>query len=389
MSSVKNQQQGGGGNNQRQEALRRNNNNNSSCRSSSSMTKTKTKDLWTEIFPAQVNTRPHSVVMIKKLMAVAISNVLYLRALLPESAFSERRIDSLELPDDDEKNKRSKGKKKAFTRLKILKDDTPASSQIIKWLKGSFEALDKNYLRKLEFSICSDISGKRCALETYCFDVEYAQSSSRGGFQEDLQSCAPSAALTIGSTFHPKQQNASSLHTMTFDSQSAASQATVPTCSNNTSTTRTAVVETQRSLRRCTTRLLRTLIVLTQSLDDLPQPESPQQCAELFLTMRLFYRDQLVPLEFEPSGFRNCKTLLEYPFKTATIKAGEVDTVFHNFQCRVKTNKSSFESEENLELEETENATNNSLGRNQGVISANHKDFEEEKRINEIKNRIK
>ena len=38
-------------------------------------------------------------------------------------------------------------RKNATTNLKILRDDSPAASQLIQWLKGSFDAMDRCYLK--------------------------------------------------------------------------------------------------------------------------------------------------------------------------------------------------------------------------------------------------
>lgn len=103
------------------------------------------ENAWSSIFPPTQNTRTHSAVLFKKLLAVAVSNIAYLRALLPESAFSERKIVTF----DAESNK------KTVTNLKILRDDSPAASKLIKWLRGCFEALDKRFLRAIILGVIS------------------------------------------------------------------------------------------------------------------------------------------------------------------------------------------------------------------------------------------
>ena len=83
---------------------------------------------WKKIFPKQHNTEVKSCIFVKKLMAVAISNITYLRSIFPEKAFSNRSLDGLP--------------------LKILKEDSgcEAATSLVTWLRGAFEAIEKRYL---------------------------------------------------------------------------------------------------------------------------------------------------------------------------------------------------------------------------------------------------
>ncbi|XP_028406438.1 HORMA domain-containing protein 1-like [Dendronephthya gigantea] len=87
---------------------------------------------WSSIFNSseQLN-ETQSALFVKKLLAVAISSVTYLRAVFPERCFGDRCLEDLN--------------------LKILRDEDafPGSSQVIQWVKGCFNAIDKKYLRKI------------------------------------------------------------------------------------------------------------------------------------------------------------------------------------------------------------------------------------------------
>ena len=44
---------------------------------------------WSKVFPKQHNTETKSCTFVKKLMAVAISNITYLRSIFPEKVYSK------------------------------------------------------------------------------------------------------------------------------------------------------------------------------------------------------------------------------------------------------------------------------------------------------------
>ncbi|CAL1545182.1 unnamed protein product, partial [Lymnaea stagnalis] len=82
---------------------------------------------WESIFPNEQLTEQKSALFVKKLLAVAISNITYLRAIFPEHAFGDKCLEDLN--------------------LKILRDESscPGACQVIKWVKGCFDALEKKY----------------------------------------------------------------------------------------------------------------------------------------------------------------------------------------------------------------------------------------------------
>ena len=50
-------------------------------------------EAWNKIFPPAVSQRTESALFTKKLLAVAVSNLAYLRGLFPESAFGDRMLE--------------------------------------------------------------------------------------------------------------------------------------------------------------------------------------------------------------------------------------------------------------------------------------------------------
>lgn len=80
------------------------------------------------LFPTKIATKQQSVVLVKRLLAISVSCITYLRGLFPESSYGTRYLDDL--------------------CLKILREDKSClgSFQIVKWIQGCFDALEKQYL---------------------------------------------------------------------------------------------------------------------------------------------------------------------------------------------------------------------------------------------------
>ena len=110
---------------------------------------------WSKVFPKQHNTDTKSCIFIKKLMAVAISNITYLRSIFPEKAFSNRSLDGLP--------------------LKILKENSgcEAATDLVNWLRGAFEALEKRYLRELMLIVYLNPENPDSIQEMYTFRFGY------------------------------------------------------------------------------------------------------------------------------------------------------------------------------------------------------------------------
>ncbi|NXE55809.1 HORM2 protein, partial [Casuarius casuarius] len=80
------------------------------------------------LFPNKITTEQQSVVLMKRLLAISVSCITYLRGLFPESSYGTRYLDDL--------------------CLKILREDKSClgSLQIVKWIQGCFDALEKKYV---------------------------------------------------------------------------------------------------------------------------------------------------------------------------------------------------------------------------------------------------
>ncbi|XP_041276256.1 HORMA domain-containing protein 2 isoform X2 [Onychostruthus taczanowskii] len=80
------------------------------------------------LFPESITTEQQSLVLVKRLLAISVSCITYMRGLFPESSYGTRYLDDL--------------------CLKILREDKSClgSLQIVKWIQGCFDALEKQYL---------------------------------------------------------------------------------------------------------------------------------------------------------------------------------------------------------------------------------------------------
>ena len=91
---------------------------------------------WSKIFPNKVDSKNKSLQFTKKLVAVAVSNIAYIRDIFPEVAFANKSLDKMP--------------------IKILKQHNECEDAGIaaSWLLGAFEAIEKEYLKVLLVLYC-------------------------------------------------------------------------------------------------------------------------------------------------------------------------------------------------------------------------------------------
>ncbi|XP_034955182.1 HORMA domain-containing protein 2 [Zootoca vivipara] len=130
----------------------------------------------TALFPNRVATEQQSMVLVKRLLAVSISCITYLRGLFPESSYGTRYLDDMS--------------------LKILREDKSCqgSLQIVKWIQGCFDALENNYLHMAVLTIYTNPKEPEHMTEFYRFKFKY----SRSGPQMDFDSRDSQGNFTNG-----------------------------------------------------------------------------------------------------------------------------------------------------------------------------------------------
>ncbi|NXF46040.1 HORM2 protein, partial [Oceanites oceanicus] len=101
------------------------------------------------LFPSKTATEQQSVVLVKRLLAISVSCITYMRGLFPESSYGTRYLDDL--------------------CLKILREDKSClgSLQIVRWIQGCFDALERQYVSFFAFFLNGTVT------ELYQFKFKY------------------------------------------------------------------------------------------------------------------------------------------------------------------------------------------------------------------------
>lgn len=230
---------------------------------------------WDSLFPLEQVTEHQSTTFAKKLLAVAISSITYLRAIFPECAYFDKCLEDLN--------------------LKILTNCSsyPGAFQVIKWVRGCFDALEKKYLRLVTVGIYVDSNDPNSVIESYTFKFSYS--------------------TQCGVDIYRNGKKVATAHSA-------------------------------EKTKKETIQLLRTMIVLTQSLQPLPE--------KVYMTMKLLYYDEVTPPEYEPPGFKPSATdSFHFDEEPVNIKIGDVSTTFHSIKMRMKTDKQQFDYQDTDEAD--------------------------------------
>ncbi|XP_006919898.1 HORMA domain-containing protein 1 [Pteropus alecto] len=221
------------------------------------------------VFPNKISTEQQSLVLVKRLLAVSVSCITYLRGIFPECAYGTRYLDDL--------------------CVKILREDKncPGSTQLVKWMLGCYDALQKKYLRMVVLAVYTNPEDPQTISECYQFKFKY---TSNGPIMD----------------FISKNQS----------SESSMSSA---------------------DTKKASILLIRKIYVLMQNLGPLPN--------DVCLTMKLFYYDEVTPPDYQPPGFKDgdCEGVI-FEGEPMYLNVGEVPTPFHTFKVKVTTEKERMEN---------------------------------------------
>ncbi|XP_042297084.1 HORMA domain-containing protein 1 isoform X2 [Sceloporus undulatus] len=224
--------------------------------------------LSTTIFPNKIATEQQSLILVKRLLAIAVSCITYLRGIFPECAYGTRYLDDL--------------------CVKILREDKncPGSTQLVKWMLGCYDALQKKYLRLIMLAVYTDQENPQTVTECYQFKFKYTDKG-------------PS---------------------MDFTSKNQGNNSNI-TCGDT---------------KKASILLIRKIYVLMQNLGPLPD--------DVCLTMKLFYYDEVTPADYQPPGFKegDCEEV-KFAGEPTYLNVGEVPTPFHRLKVKVTTEKERME----------------------------------------------
>jgi len=226
---------------------------------------------------------------VKKLVAVAISNILYLRADLPDDSFKENTLGTLQLR----------------TLQKTKGNPESTTNQLIEIIKNGMAALDKGYLRKLSLVF---------------FDTEAENA-------DDFNNAYETYSFYFG-----KQDKDFSL------SLSPKNQGDVQLIGQPS-------ILTEQKVMKMVKGFMKRLVGGTQELDVLPEVASLKVCAE--------YYDDLTPEDYEPKGFVHSDTRPQVvnpdtepdPF---FLGVGQIDMMHQKMALRVKSKAKALTTEDEL-----------------------------------------
>ncbi|XP_036071660.1 HORMA domain-containing protein 1 isoform X2 [Oryzias melastigma] len=232
----------------------------------------------TQLLPNEVVTEQQSIVVVKKLLAIAVSAITYLRGIFPGKAYGTKYVEDQQ--------------------VMILTGgrNCPGAGQIIDWMQGCFDAIQKKFLRTVIMSIYTDPENPQKVTEYYQFKIQYTSN----GAQMDFES------------------------------------------NNNQKLSTTACGNTKKA----SILLVRKLYTLMQNLGPLPE--------NVCLNMKLTYYDDVTPQDYQPPGFREADgDVLEFEQEPVKLTMGEVATPFHCVKFDMATEKHRLEQvEESISVEE-------------------------------------
>ncbi|NWX09434.1 HORM1 protein, partial [Caloenas nicobarica] len=232
------------------------------------------------VFPSKISTEQQSLMLVKRLLAVAVSCITYLRGIFPESAYGTRYMDDV--------------------CVKILREDKncPGSTQLVKWMLGCYDALQKKYLRMIVLAVYTHPEDPQTITECYHFKFKYTHNGPL----------------------------------LDFSSKDKRNDGTI-TCTDT---------------KKASILLIRKIYVLMQSLSPLPN--------DVCLTMKLFYYDEVTPSDYQPPGFKEgeCEGMA-FEGEPLHLNVGEVPTAFHMLKVKVTTEKQRMESVDKSILKQGDN----------------------------------
>ncbi|XP_032938895.1 HORMA domain-containing protein 1 isoform X1 [Catharus ustulatus] len=233
------------------------------------------------VFPKKIATEQQSLMLVKRLLAVAVSCITYLRGIFPESAYGTRYMDDV--------------------CVKILREDKscPGSTQLVKWMLGCYDALQKKYLRQIVLAVYTQPEDPQTVTECYHFKFKYTQNGPLLDFGSKDRKCEPS----------------------------------IP-CADT---------------KRASILLIRKIFILMQNLSPLP--------GDVCLTMKLLYYDEVTPPDYQPPGFKEARDEgLLFREEPMYLNVGEVPTSFHLLKLKITTEKQRMENVDKNILEQEEAA---------------------------------
>ncbi|XP_043972468.1 HORMA domain-containing protein 1 isoform X1 [Gambusia affinis] len=232
-----------------------------------------------QILPEEVASEQQSLIVVKKLLAIAVSGITYLRGIFPGIAYGSKYVEG--------------------QKVMILKGnlDCPGTSQILHWMQGCFDAIQKKYLRAVIMSIYTDPSNPQKVTEYYQFKIQYTTEGTQVDF-ESINNNQKLSTMSLGNT------------------------------------------------RKASILLVRKLYTLMQNLGPLPE--------NVCLNMKLAYYDEVTPQDYQPPGFSEAVgNTIEFVQEPVKLTMGKVATPYHCVTFDMATERRRLEQvEESVSVKE-------------------------------------
>ncbi len=241
---------------------------------------------WSDLFPASVETSAESLTFVKKLVAVGVSTIMYLRSSLPEDAFWEKNLDHL--------------------RLKLLngKSGVKKGENLCRWIRSAMDAVEKQYLRELILAVTAEPMASEKTLEMYTFQFAYNG--------ED-------ALVTLEAGRDGHDTNAED------DSDGKTKRLLFDTAAGDSKNKGNK----QKALYQHTVALLSKLVEVTSKMDLLPE--------EAYLKIKLEYYEDRTPADYHPEGFQESDVRYTVSNDVESVDLPSVKTDFHEFSVKIKS----------------------------------------------------
>lgn len=232
---------------------------------------------WLKLgLPQSVEGPKQSTRFVKRLVAIGVSQILFLRTDFDDSCFREHQIGSLD--------------------LRMLKASPPSeeAKKINISLKNAMEALELGYLRQIIIVFAQHKGKPDEAYETYTFDFNKQTNKGKDG----------STGFSLVQTKNSKKaldNKENEINILDKDQSSS-----------------------DYSIVEATKKLLQGLVVAMQHLDELPESYE--------LTINLGYHEDITPPDYEPKGFMSVSEARHVENPKSNRRIGEIKSQFHELQ---------------------------------------------------------
>ncbi|KAM4707082.1 HORMA domain-containing protein 2 [Discoglossus pictus] len=277
--------------------------------------------------PNETSSEQESLVVVKRLLAISVSSITYLRGLFPESSYGTRYLDEL--------------------CLKILREDKnyPGSLQIVQWIQGCFDALEKKYKWLVACRLADQYK------ETWGEVRVPPQSSGLSQTRPALTSPVAQPGPQLQPEMRPRpwsylapqpttslpsvprnggtqQESVTELYQFKFKYTKEGTKMNLS--SNGANVDGVLKIE---DLKEAGILLLRKLYILMQNLGPLPN--------DVTLTMKLYYYSDITPYNYQPPGFKEglSPDSMIFQGNPVNLKIGSVSTGFHILKVKVTTDR--------------------------------------------------